>query len=217
MQVYNSVLPYLAKTQPTAGHILEANVWTERLLARHASLTSRHVKSNINNPHNLLKSKTIQATSVLGPFRVWSDYRAECKDGSFFSLTWVWRAYYDILSILLQHHIVVPIFESRAQQRIELQKSQAAYEAILLKETHFPQANQNNVEIDSWVDQVMSNWRAMLGPSWQDVDLGQGGNAALGKTVLDVCCHHSPRLQACIVPHPFSHRLFADACGPDFV
>ena len=197
VQVYDSMLPYLTKTQSTVGNTFEASAWTERLLARHASLASRHVKSNIKNPQVLLKTKTIQPTSVLGPFRVWSEYRAERQNGSFFALTWVWRAYYDLLSILVQHQIVKPIFESRAQQRIELQKAQAAYEAILMREMSFPQANQTNIEIESWIDQVMANWRAMLGPLWQDEDLGKGGSTALGKTVLDVC-HLDPSMpKAC--------------------
>ena len=188
IELYESMLPYLSKTQSTLSNTLEANVWTERLLARHASLASRYVKSNIKNPHVFLKSKTFQPTSLLGSFRVWSEYRAERQNGSFFALSWVWKAYYDVLSILLQHQITNPIFQSKAQQRTELQKTQAAYDAIIMRETSFPRANQSNVEIDSWVDQVMANWRAMLGPSWQAEDLGQGGNAVLGKSVLDVRC-----------------------------
>lgn len=195
MQIYNSMLPYLTKAKSTMSNSVEANVWTERLLVRHVSLASGHVKSNINNPQLLIKSKPIQTNSVLAPFRLWSDFRAERQKASFFALTWVWRAYYDLLSILVQHQIIAPMFESRARQRIELQQAQAAYEAILLREMSFPQANQTNAEVDSWADQVMANWRAMLSPTWPEDDLGQGGSVALGTTVLDVC-HHDPQLRA---------------------
>ena len=193
VQIYSSVLPFLAKTQSTTSNTFEANLWTERLLARYVSLTSQHVKSYMNETSGLLASKSFPAKSILGPFRIWSEYRAERQSGSFFTLTWVWKAYYDLQSILLQYQIVEPVFESRTQQRIELQKTQATYEAILLRGTTFPQANQTNVEIDSWVDQVMSNWRAMLEPPWQDEDLGQGGSAALSKIMLDVS-HQDPLL-----------------------
>ena len=186
-QFYESMFQYLTKTESTMGNTLEANVWTERLLSRHAKLASRHVTANINQPHVLLKSRNFQPTSILSSFRVWSDYRSARQNGSFFALTWVWKAYYDIMSILVQHQIVHPIFKSRAHLRAELQKAQSAYEAILMREMSFPQANQANTEIDSWVDQVMANWRAMLGPFWEDEDLGQGGNAMLGKIILDVC------------------------------
>ena len=186
VQFYESMLPYLSKTQSTVSNTVEANIWTERLLAQHASLVSGHTKSNINDPHVLLESNIFQPTLLLGPFRVWSEYRAEHQNGSFFALTWVWKAYYDVLSILIQHQITTPIFQSKVQQRTELQKAQAAYEIIIMRETMFPQANQSNVEIDSWVDQVMANWRVMLDPSWQAEDLGQGGNAVMSKNVLDV-------------------------------
>ncbi len=184
---YESIFPYLTKTQSTVGNTLESNLWTERFLARHISLASRHVKSNIKNPQNILKSKTFRPSELLGSLRLWSEYRSERQNGSSFSLAWVWKAYYDVLSILLQHQITKSIFPSKPQQYLELQKAQAAYEAILMNETHFPQADQHNVEIDSWVDQAMANWRALLVPFWQSEDLGKGGHLVLGKNMLEVC------------------------------
>ena len=104
-----------------------------------------------------------------------------------FAYQWVWKAYYEALSFLLQNRIVQPLFNSRSDLRMELHKVQAILEAILMSHTSFPKANQTNVDIESWVDQVMANWRALLSPPWKEEDLGPGSIAALGKTTLQVC------------------------------
>ena len=97
-----------------------------------------------------------------------------------------WGYYYNTLSVLLQRETTQHVFDSRLQQGIELKKVEASYESILLKETKFPRADQANSQIESWVDQVMANWRIMCGHTWQDEDLGEGGKAALGRGVLEV-------------------------------
>ena len=184
---YESIFAYLSRTQSTVSNTLESNIWTERLLARHISLATRHVKSNLRDPHMILKSKTFRPAELLGAFRLWSEYRSERQNGNFFSLAWVWKAYFDVLSILLQHQITKSIFTSKAQQYLELQRAQTAYEAILMADAHFPRADESSTDIDSWVDQVIANWRTLLVPPWQAEDLGQGGRRVLGKKVLEVC------------------------------
>ena len=194
VRFYESTFEYLSKTQSTVGNTPESNIWTERLLTRHISLAGRQIKSNKQNSNAILKSKMFQPAKLLGSFRLWSEYRSERQNGTFFSAAWVWKAYYDCLSILLQQHINKPLFSSRAQQYSEMQRAQATYEAILMKEVHFPRAEQSTTEIDSWVDQVMANWRAFLLPPWQATDLGQGGRLVLGKNVLEVCHPYLPML-----------------------
>ena len=98
-----------------------------------------------------------------------------------------WKAYYDALSIMIQHDIVQPVFKSRLQQSAELRKVEAVYQGILLREIQFPKANQANSLIEDWVDQVMVNWRVMCGGSWKDEDLGDGGKTSLCRSVLEVC------------------------------
>lgn len=98
----------------------------------------------------------------------------------------VWKAYYDTLSTLTQLQVGSPVFDSKSNQHSELKHVEATYESLMLKETSFPKANQASTEIESWVDQVMANWRAMCGPDWQETNYGPGGKAHLGKGILDV-------------------------------
>lgn len=120
----------------------------------------------------------------------------------------VWKAYYDTLSIILrrgflysgssdpdhallgdaaEHASEEQYLSARLQQRAELKLSETMYESLLLKEIRFPKAIESNEEVDNWAESVMSNWRIMCGPAWTDEELGEGGKAAVGKGVLDVC------------------------------
>ena len=104
-----------------------------------------------------------------------------------------WKAYYDVISIMIRHDIVQPVFKSRSQQCAELKKVEGVYQGLLLKEIEFPRADQANYQIELWVDQVIVNWRVMCGRSWKDEDLGDGGKASLGRGVLEVCVYLGPR------------------------
>ena len=88
--------------------------------------------------------------------------------------------------MLLQRGTPQHVFDSKLQQGLELKKVEATYESILLKESSFPRADQANSNIESWVDQMMANWRVMCGHTWQNEDLGEGGKASLGRGVLEV-------------------------------
>lgn len=198
-QAYASMLPYISSTQASLGTTPEYRFWTERLLARHCMLSSRHITANAHSRHYLLSSaSSIDSSVTLAPFRTWAELSADRQsrnadlptrndgqDG--ISETRIWQAYYDALSILVQQGIVQPVFQSRTLQSMELKKVEAIYEAILLKDMKFPKANRANPDIETWVDQVMANWRAMRGPNWQQEDFGEGGKAALNRSVLDVC------------------------------
>ena len=113
----------------------------------------------------------------------------------------IWKAYYDILSTILQRGLpyepaTTTMTEKPAQtattrmlQRAELKRVEATYEGLMLQEIRFPKADELNEEVEDWVDQVMRNWRVLCGPTWHDEELGEGGQEAAGRNVLDV----SPR------------------------
>lgn len=131
----------------------------------------------------------IPSAVILAPFRAYAkccDVTTGARAGRAHSPSRVWRAYYDTLSVLLQNDMVQPIFHSKSQQRAELKSVEATYEAILLEEVSFPRADQVNAQVESWVDQVMANWRIMCGPTWLEGDLGKSDKAALGRGVLEV-------------------------------
>lgn len=192
IRTYESMLPYITSLPSTFANTPEHRYWTESLLTRHCMLSSRHVSANQVSP----SISVVPPSRVLAPFRAYSKYwdtKSASSTGTLFkagdrhsSYLRTWGHYYDTLSILLQRETTQHVFGSRLQQGIELKKVEATYESILLEETKFPKADQANSQIESWVDQVMANWRVMCGHTWQYDDLREGGKVALGRGVLDV-------------------------------
>ncbi|CAD6563756.1 MAG: hypothetical protein ASARMPREDX12_000049 [Alectoria sarmentosa] len=191
IRTYESMLPYITSLAATFINTPEHRYWTESLLTRHCMLSSRHVSANLVSP----SISAVPPSRVLAPFRAYSKYwdtKSAFNEGTLKAVDGhrshmqTWAYYYDTLSVLLQRETAQHVFDSRLQQGLELRKVEATYESILLKETKFPRADQANSQIESWVDQVMANWRVMCGHTWQDEDLGEGGKAALGHGVLEV-------------------------------
>ena len=155
-------------------------------------LSSRHVSTNQVSP----SISVVPPSRVLAPFRAYSKYwntksasnvgmPTKADDRQSLSVR-TWACYYDTLSVLLQRETGDHVFDSKLQQRVELKKIEAMYESILLEEITFPRADQSSSLIESWVDQVMANWRVMCGHTWQNEDFGKGGKASLGYGVLNV-------------------------------
>lgn len=113
----------------------------------------------------------------------------------------IWKAYYDILSVILQRGLTYeppPIamaeksgqsVPTRVVQRAELKRVETTYEGLMLQEVRFPKADEVNEEVGDWVEQVMRNWRVLCGPTWHDDELGEGGQEGVGRNVLDVSLH----------------------------
>ena len=186
------MLPYITSLPSTFANTPEPRYWTESLLTRHCMLSSLHVSANQMSP----SISAVPPSRILAPFRAYSKYwdtKSASNMGTLSkagdrhsSYARTWGYYYDTLSVLLQRETTQHVFDSRLQHGAELKKVEATYENILLKETNYPRADQANSQIESWVDQVMANWRVMCGRTWQDEDLGEGGKAVLGRGVLDV-------------------------------
>ena len=212
IQTYESMLPYVSTTQSTSASSAEHCYWTERLLARHCLLTSRHVKLKAEKTQQNLSPE-----ATLAPFRAWADFwgtrlsgegeriRGQDSRGEV-SRRRIWQAYYNTLSTLLQQGSSYPypsekpsvtektlsaydnkfLANPRLQQITELKKVEAIYEGLLLKEVKFPKASEGSPEIESWAGQVMANWRIFSGSTWKDDDIGDGGKESLGRNILDV-------------------------------
>ena len=213
VHTYESMLPYLPIAQSTSVSSKEQRFWTERLLARHCFLTSRDVRSKVEKKHQTLSPEStlapfrawadFWATGLSGDSGKLEeqDYRGDL------SRRRIWQAYYNTLSILLQqgssypspseklsaHEKTVSAYDNKfltnpkLQQIAELKKVETIYEGLLLKEVKFPKANEASPEIESWVEQVIANWRVYSGPAWQDGDVGEGGKEGLSRNVLAVC------------------------------
>lgn len=147
----------------------------------------------------------------------------------------VWKAYYKMLSSFLQNGVlygssVRPIadfaeeparapqslsdedyIELKLRQREDLKHVEATYEALLLRETRFPKANESNEEVLEWVETVMANWRVLCGPSWQDEELGEGGKDSVGRNTLDVRDTATTRSEKRLpLPSDVSWKVHAD-------
>lgn len=105
------------------------------------------------------------------------------------SRTSIWKSYYLFLTIVLQDGLTYPPSHDnpeRPQLASELRRVEAICESNLLREVKFPTASSDNSQVEEWVEQVISNWEVLCGPDWQDQDLGEGGQNAVGRNVLDV-------------------------------
>ena len=201
VRAYASMSPYISDLPPKIASVLEHQLWTQRLLVRHLFLTSRYVISNREKPGELFSSASLIAPgSLLSSFRAYAcfyDARDPAFDRKFpdedDQRRYAWKAYYDVISIMIQHGIVQPVFMSRSQQSAELKRVEGVYQGLLLGDFEFPRADEENYHIDLWVDQVIANWRAMCGRSWNDEDLGDGGKASVTRGVLEVCVFLGPR------------------------
>lgn len=199
---------YLAAClQAPGSRTLELRRWTERLLAKACMSMSR----NITNPTTGSLSECLQC------FHAWSDFWQRAPStrspspNSFSYLDiprrQVWKAHYELLSIILQYNLihnsasnsasnlfVLPYDDmsdeqyntSRRKQRAELRRVESIYESLLLDETQFPKASQTNTEVEEWVQQVMANWKMFSSSSWTDAELGEGGQEAVSRGVLDI-------------------------------
>lgn len=213
---YNSILPHVMNNISSSQSCSEYRHWTERYLIAYCSLSNRVAAmasddgppdtgailapfrvwadfwastSSFTNGSELGKSKMVQSLS-----------RRK-----------TWQLYYDTLSEILQRDVPYPVptrgpsvtprevssdnvkslENPKLQQSIELRQVEGAYEEVLLKEVSFPKANEVNIEVESWVDQIMANWRTTLGSAWRNEDIGRGGKEALTRNVLAVSLSNS--------------------------
>ncbi len=213
IQTYESMLPYISTIQSTSASSTEYRFWAERLLACHCLITSRDVQSKFEKMKQTLSPEsTLAPFRAWADF--WGT-RLSGDNGKFegqdyrggVSRRRIWQAYYNTLSIFLQQGSLYPspsekpstvvktvsaydnkfLANPRLQQITELKKVEAIYEGLLMREVKFPKANEANTEVESWVEQVISNWRICSGTAWQDDDVGDGGKEALSRNVLAVC------------------------------
>ena len=199
--IYDYAIQYTNSTQGDVAASSEYRLWTERLLSRACSLEMGD--SDI--------STTSQASAALLRFRDWTRFWDRSAGSSVAaSMSYdmpkrlVWGRYYRLLSRLLATGLVVTesktspissrnmstsdetLTSSRRKQRAELKRVEATCETLLLEETRFPKASQNNTEVELFAEQAVKNWRILNGSFWREADLGEGGKEAVTRGVLDI-------------------------------
>ncbi|KAJ5146293.1 uncharacterized protein N7515_000857 [Penicillium bovifimosum] len=101
----------------------------------------------------------------------------------------VWAGYYGLLTTVLQDGLPYTgpnDGPDRPQLASELRRVETICERNLLNEVKFPTASSANSQVEEWVERVVGNWEVLCGPVWQDSDLGEGGQDAVGRNVLEI-------------------------------
>ncbi|KAL4957746.1 hypothetical protein BDW69DRAFT_155520 [Aspergillus filifer] len=193
LQIFNSLVPWLNSTNlgSTSNQFL---YWSEKILADGAMLSGDEVCTKV------AEADGRNVAAALKYFRAWSSH-STVKSGTpsqdplsensaeAVPSSSVWRSYYDLLSVILLHDLpyTAPADgPGRPQLALELRRIEAVCEANLLRDVKFPRAEAGNKGVENWVEQVIANWKKLCGPEWHDHELGEGGQAALGKAVLDI-------------------------------
>ncbi|KAL1851137.1 hypothetical protein Plec18170_006461 [Paecilomyces lecythidis] len=191
MQTFSSVLPWLAALNQAATFSPQLLFWTEKLLAKSGLIASAEAQAQGPGA----SEKTIEL--AFKSLRLWSAH-PNVKSGLVAQNAFpvesdpqslVWRSYYDLLSAVLQRGLdYVPSSEGSARLQLasEYRRVEGVCESNLLKEVRFPPASSTAPEVEAWVEQVIGNWEVLCGPDWTDEDLGEGGQNALSRNVLDI-------------------------------
>lgn len=168
--------------------------WSEKLLGKAASIAGEEaVKRALSGDSELIKTalKLCRLWSAHPYVKQHSSSQAVRPEGPSepAAKSAIWKSYYDLLTAILQNRLLyVPPTSGpdRPQLASEIRRVETIYETILLRESKFPMANSRNEQIEDWVEQVIRNWQELCGPNWTDEDLGEGGQNAVGRNVLDV-------------------------------
>jgi tetratricopeptide (TPR) repeat protein len=205
LNVYSQALPAIDQAPVNLAGLSEYRTWAARLSGRISTLQSKQGHTST------LSAANAALVSYRAWARIWTGDSASKIAAPSYSLgpydvsnKDVWAMYYNFLSFVLSTDLVyTPSAESplavhnpsytnsdlakmRLRQRSELKQVEAAYESVLLYKTKFPQANQSNEEVEQWTNSVISNWSILCGPRWREIDLGDGGKAAVSRSTLDI-------------------------------
>ncbi|KAJ5165364.1 Tetratricopeptide-like helical [Penicillium coprophilum] len=206
LETFSSLIPWLSGGKLTSVTTPQFLNWSESLLGNGALLASGEVTKNA--PY----SDPRHADIALRLFRLWAAHPAVKQGVSNNNLSTadsfgraprasVWAAYYKLLTAVLQDGVTYTgpnDGPDRPQLGSELRRVETVYERNLLSEVMFPTASSQNSQVEEWVEQVISNWEVLCGPEWQDSDLGEGGQNAVSRNVLEILyraatkTYHSP-------------------------
>ncbi|EED18194.1 filamentation protein (Rhf1), putative [Talaromyces stipitatus ATCC 10500] len=216
LQTASTVLPRLAIPNPVLVSCPQALHWSELFLSRVAMLASEEVLSNDGEDNDFAIETALKA------FRLWSghphtkgrDIAASQRNTQNSSSQLaesqlsIWMTYYKILSLILQYGLsYFPLSSGspRRQLATEIRRVESVCESVLLRETKFPLASDSNPQVEAWTEDIISNWEVLCGPSWRNDDLGEGGQDAISRNVLDILYRASTKTYH---SHSILRRLF---------
>ena len=191
LRTFQPFVPWIVSIQARLSSQIQLSYWSEQMLAQMAFAASTEVDLTA------MQADT-RVTMALQAFRLWADLATRSREVSYvafgnsqahLSNLRVLKGYYDLVSHLLQHRFNYPSTDKvrpRLRQSAELRNVERMYENELLRNSRFPRAQESNVLIEGWVEQVIANWDILCGSKWREVDLGEGGRNAVGRDVLDI-------------------------------
>ncbi|KAL2419824.1 hypothetical protein ABEF95_005747 [Exophiala dermatitidis] len=193
-ELRSRMLPWLDSNRDLVLSTPQLLYWAQQLLARIALDRSQHEGSAAAD--SSVDSKEFLRFR-LQAYRHWALLAAKSRDispstygngpGHVSKLT-VWRSYYRFLSAILRQgsESMTNMSITRSELATELRRVETSCEDELLHQTRFPKANEPNIVIEEWVEEVIHNWHALCAPGWTDSDLGEGGRNSVGRNVLDM-------------------------------
>ncbi|KAK1249827.1 hypothetical protein MKX08_009830 [Trichoderma sp. CBMAI-0020] len=201
LEALQAGLPSLDRVWCGHGIRKQLRYWSELFLTEHCMLTSDALHNN---------EFSLDDPNSIASFRSWARYwkimSAPVTGGFGFKgavpRRRIWHEYYLALSRILENDLPYPPgqaekmvedMSARGQLRVEIQRAESAYQALLLDETAFPRADEERAEIETFVKQVMMNWSILCGRGWSEQDLGQGGRDLLSRSVLDTLYNAATR------------------------
>ncbi|KAL4980206.1 hypothetical protein BDW66DRAFT_71507 [Aspergillus desertorum] len=193
LRVFNSLAPWLNSAN-LGSSSTQFVYWFEKILADGALIAGEEIRKDIASADGEMVKIALRI------FRAWSSHPSvKSEEGargmqneSFLEpvpKSPIWKSYYDLLSSILLYGLpyTAPAQgPERPQLATELRRVEAICEANLLRDVKFPTADSGNEVVEAWVEQVIQNWKRLCGPDWQDEELGDGGQHALGKNVLEI-------------------------------
>jgi len=198
ISIYQDKVAMVVSAPASARESPQHKLWAERLLNRYARLSEPSAEHAGARSDALIDSlEAFRTWSRLGPKQL---ARSGMTTGGFahedqLSRRQTWMSYYKLLSVLvdrlsnprLSHlhagDIAIP---SRLELFKEVQRVEAVYHEILIKETSFPQAHEYNHQVDEWTDLAMVNWAVFVGPAWTIEDISSGGKRGVSTRMLDI-------------------------------
>ncbi|KAJ5343120.1 uncharacterized protein N7506_002944 [Penicillium brevicompactum] len=192
LRTFSSLIPWLSGGKLSSITTPQFLSWSESLLGKGALLASeeagrdpiRSDPSHVDIALQLLRSWAAHPSVKQG-----TPAPSNVDDSTPASRTSIWTAYYAFLTTVLQTGLPYTgpnDGPQRPQQANELRRVETICEGSFLRETKFPTADSHNLQVEEWIEQVISNWEIMCGPEWQDSDLGEGGQNAIGRNVLEI-------------------------------
>lgn len=197
LATFASLIPWLSSGTLTVSTNAQFLSWAETMLGKGALMASETATKSSPN------SNPRYVETALRLLRLWAALPAVKQglaspqtlytdaSGSPSRAT-IWKSYHAFLTTVLRDDLsYTPIHDGlpRPQLASEIRRIESICENSILRDAKFPTASADNSRVEEWVEQVINNWEILCGPNWQDQDLGEGGQNAVSRNVLDVSTH----------------------------